>query len=976
MDGIENDNKPDILLEFDNYLTGLQDTIHKQKDFWISEFSEEMSVLELPADFKRSSIKGYKSDSVKFELSCEETERLRSISIGEKSSLYMLWLSIYNILLSKLSNQEDIIVGMPVIVSEHVNTLPLRNYPKSELCFRDFLSILKVRTLACLNNSAYPYEDLIKEIKLEQDISRNPLFDVMFLYKGVDEPGLKIPTLSSQKYNCGQNFAKFDLTLSVDLALLVTEVDGKLCLSFEYSIDLFKKETIERFVSYVKKIVSTVIANPDERISEIEIVSETEKLQILYEFNDTVVNFPREKTIKEAFEETVIDNLNADAVVFKGEVLTYEALNERSNQMANEIVINGIQKGSFIGILLPRSTEMLVSLLGVLKAGCAYIPIDPAYPVDRIKYIIENSGFSLLLSAPSLYEIYTQFDKSVKVLDATSGDIFKNNKENLKTEFLSSNPAYLIYTSGSTGNPKGITIENRNVINFIQGVTNKIHFTKGSTILCLTTISFDIFVLESILPLLKGLRVVLTDSKEPGILSKLIRDHNIDYLQITPSHLKILLSDVNSNDILNRIKILMVGGEAFPTDLLNELSNRKFNGRIYNMYGPTETTVWSTIKELTYANPINIGVPIANTIIRIIDKNKKLQPIGVVGELCIGGEGLSRGYWNNEQLTSDKFITDPITNEGKVFQTGDLGKWLPDGNIECLGRIDNQIKLRGFRIELGEIECNLMSYGKIKEAIVVVHEKEKNANLVAYYTSDGEITATELRDYLSRMLPDYMVPAFYVHLTSIPLTPNGKINRKALPNPKIKKTDDYIAPSSEIEKKLVDIWADVLGINKEVIGIDHNFFMLGGNSLNAIKTVHKLKEYIQNIRPNDIFVHPTIRELTDLYSIKTENNSKKYRDVFDIENKLKEIFNMEARLFKYKLSNNMNLIVLFLDKKITTNKINFIKFIESELEEAYQPHYIIENERMIVSNDQEREISMKEKDFFRFIYKMRLFVSF
>ncbi len=478
---------------------------------------------------------------------------------------------------------------------------------------------------------------------------------------------------------------------------------------------------------------------------------------------------------------------------------------------------------------------------------------------------MEDSELNLLLTQPSLNNIYSQLDKTITLLDATSEDIYTYDKENLRDNFLSSALAYLIYTSGSTGRPKGIMIEHKSVINFIKGVTDKIHFAQDNTILCLTTISFDIFVLESILPLLNGLKIILADSTEQKdlyALASLISEQSVDFLQITPSHLKILLSNGSGENLLKKIKVLMVGGEAFPVELLNELRKNKYSGKVYNMYGPTETTVWSTIKELTFANSINIGVPIANTVIRIIDNNNKLQPIGIAGELCIGGEGIARGYWKNDQLTSEKFIVDPITKDGKVFRTGDLARWLPDGSIECLGRTDTQVKIRGLGIELGEIESQLLSHSEIKEAVVYVKEKEGDKYLVAYYVSEKEV---ELRNYLSQKLPDYMVPAFYVHLESLPLTPNGKVNLKALPDTEINAGNGYIPPSNETEETLVAIWSEVLKIDKELISVNRSFFELGGHSILAMNLVNQIQKKLEvKLGLPELFRNPTIKGLSEI----------------------------------------------------------------------------------------------------------------
>lgn len=985
MNNMENTNKQkvaDILSTTNDYYVEQQEIISRQKDFWVSEFSEEINALELPMDFKRPSIKGYENGSVKFELNTEETEKLKSISAKEGSSIDMALLSVYTILLSKLSNLEDIIVGVPVIVSEHVNTLSLRNHPKGELRFREFLSLLTVRTLTCLNNKSYPFEELIKDLKLEPDISRNPLFDIMFTYQNIDEPEGR-PALNFKPHNSGDSIAKFDLTLLVDLTLLITETDGKLLLNFEYSTELFKKETMERFIACFRKIVSTVLDNADVKISDIEIITDKETERILYVFNNTIADYPKTKTIIDLFEEQVKKTPEKVALIYDGGVLTFKELKDWSDKVAIYLrEEKGVGVGDLVGVMLERGRDLMLSIFGIIKSGAAYVPINPEYPAERINSIIEDSRLKVLITKD---QYINGFPKASYIVNLDR-EIEKIERTRIKEFFpgiSSTDLMYVIYTSGSTGKPKGVMIEHHSVVNRLLWMQKEYPITEHDVILQKTPVVFDVSVWELFWWSITGASLCLLKpggEKDPLEITDAINKNKVTTMHFVPSMLNAFLSALDTDfdySKLSSLQYVFASGEALKPEyvnLFNKSIYKNCGAGLINLYGPTEATVdvsYFVCKHDEECKVVPIGKPIDNIQLYVLDKNRQLVPIGVKGELYIAGVGLARGYLHNKELTNEKFVHNPFGG-GRIYKTGDFARWLPDGNIEYLGRIDDQVKIRGFRIELGEIESQLSSYGEIKEAIVIVKEKEKNPYLVAYYTSDEDIPAIELRNFLSGKLPEYMVPAFYVQIKTIPLTPNGKLNRKALPDPKIKTDDDYIAPTSIIEKKLVEIWAETLGMHREVIGIHHNFFMIGGNSLIAIKTVQKLKDIIPDISTNDIFVHPTIRELADLFTRKHAHEGKRYNNVSQIEEKLKEKFDIEAQLLTYKLSNNKELIILFLNKTFTADKKSFFKFIEAEIDDQCQPHYIIENKHINTLNDQEKVIAIKEKAFFRFIYKMRL----
>lgn len=864
---------PELRLQYKDYAVWQQGEYQKElldkKEFWLNEFKDEVPVLELPTDFIRPITKSYAGGKTGFELAKEETEQLRQIAEKEGSTMFMVMLSLYNILFSKIGDKEDIVVGTSTVGRQHadieniigvfINTVPLRNYPKRDLTFKAFLADVKTRSLASFDNQAYPYEALIEELNVARDISRNPLFETFFQYNYVNKQSSDsaTPKAASQSISSTEIVSKFDISMRA------SEHDGKIRCIIEYATALFRQETIEKMISYFRKIVNAVLHNPEIKLSDIEIITDAEKQQLLGEFNDTEVSYPKEASIVSLFEDQVKANPEGIALSIEGKEFTYLQINEHANAIAGCLREKyHVKSGDLVGLLLERDQYLIPSILGVLKSGGAYVPLDPEYPIERIQYIAQDSGIELLLTAPDLSGIYQQLE-NITAVDISAIEV-SGHKEAYNV--ASDDMAYMIYTSGSSGQPKGVMIEHRNVVNFVTGVTNKIHFDSERAILCHTTISFDIFVLETILPLLNGMKIVLAtnnDQKDPAALVKLIQSQHIEYLQITPSQLKLLLASGHNENILNSIKTLMVGGEAFSEDLLLDLK-KQYNGLIYNMYGPTETTVWSTIHDLTYSNTVSIGKPIANTFVRIIDSQGNLVPVGVNGELCIGGEGVARSYWKREELTKQKFIKDPVNKKDIIYRTGDLAKWLSDGTIRFVGRIDNQVKIRGHRIELGEVEFQLAKLEGIAESAVIVNEKGGDKHLAAYYVATGNVVASDIREFLLKKLPEYMVPSVFIPIDAMPLTPNKKIDRKALRTIEMAVGDDHVAPATEVEEKLVEIWSEVLLLNPEQIGVTKSFFELGGHSLNAVTVVNKIyNAFNVEYSLRELFFNPTIKAIAE-----------------------------------------------------------------------------------------------------------------
>ena len=867
----------------------------KAEEYWVNRFAGKIPVLSLPTDYPRPPIQEFAGSSISFKLGNNLTKDLYKLAMKSGATLYMVLLSAFNILLSRYTGEDDIVVGSVVAGRNHsdiesmvgifLNNLAMRNFPKSEMKFKEFLDSVNENSLKAFEYQHYQYEKLVEKLNVNRDLSRNPLFDVFFVLQNLDTPEIQSGGLKFAKYN-------YDLGTSIfDIFFQAYEKKGSLTLLFEYRTKLFKRETVERMGIHFINILRVITNNPEVKLFEIDMLSAKEKSQLLVEFNATETDYPFEKTISELFETQVEKTPDSVALVFEDQQLTYRELNEKANKLARVLRERGTRADSIVGIMVERSLEMIIGILGVLKAGGAYLPIDPKYPEDRIRFMLEDSEAGILLAGNGQLSI--ENGNSITIINVYEDDLHLgggSNLEEIETSNLkvintSSDLAYVIYTSGSTGKPKGVMLQHRSVNNFITGVKQKIEFIPGKTILCLTTISFDIFVLETLLPLTNGLKVVIANEEEqidPKKLGGLISNNKIDMLQVTPSRMKLIMDADRELRCLGNVKEIMIGGEALHQDLLEAL-NRYYGKKIYNMYGPTETTVWSTIKNLSGINKITIGNPIANTRIYILDKSGKQQPIGVAGELCIAGDGLARGYLKRPELTSEKFVSDPFIN-GKfemengrfkedncplMYKTGDLVKWLPDGDIEFLGRIDHQVKIRGYRIELGEIETRMLEHPMVREAVVTAkQDTQGNMYLCAYFVADSGLNSSELsnvaalRLHMSSGLPEYMIPSYFVQLESMPLTPNGKTDRKALPGHEgnINTGAIYEAPANELEEKLAAIWQNILGLER--VGVNDNFFDLGGHSLKATTLVSRInKELSVEVSLTDVFKAPTVRLL-------------------------------------------------------------------------------------------------------------------
>lgn len=839
----------------------------KTKDYW----KKELDGYKKLAFYKKHKETGEELKSIEYENRNADQLLLKDIKACAKkygTDVRTIMFSAYLYMLQMISYENDIVVGLvennrpncedsDKILGCFLNTIPVRMKFEEAMTWENF--VLKVKE-KLLELKSYGRISLLEIANIcnEKFSSDSPLFNTMFYYTDFHIlEGINIGELKEDQVLEVDNYERTNTSLDIAISTTFNELN----IRATYQLDVFDKQDIDKLLDYYMNILDKIIHHGSEQIRKEKVLTKYERHQMTEVFNKTDERLYDKNTVTALFDQQAENNPDDIALVFQSGQMTYRELKEKSEKLACFLKNQGVQRDNLIGIMVKPSMEMLIGILGILKSGAAYLPIDPGYPADRIHYMLEKSNAKVLLvDSDSGNNIIFNGEK----IEINDERIYSNDASCFTDTTKAHNLAYVIYTSGSTGNPKGVMIEHEAVTNFIKGVTKRIGFSKDSSILALTTISFDIFVLETLLPLTQGLKVVIADEeqqKDARLLKELILRSDIDMLQMTPSRLQMLAAYDKELDCLADVKVIMVGGEPFNEILLHQLQKKK-NLRIYNMYGPTETTVWSTIQDLTDEQNINIGKPISNTKIFIVDKNNELLPLGIPGELCIGGNGLARGYFGNEKLTREKFINSPLNPEEKIYKTGDLVRWLPDGDIEFMGRLDHQVKIRGFRIECGEIESNLKQYEGIKQAIVTDKE-DRNGNkyLCAYFVADREILNAELREHLLKKLPDYMIPSYFVQLDKFPLTPNGKIDRKKLlaPNELMVKSAPFVAPTNEMEETIAKIWREVL--NTQKIGIHDNFIEVGGDSIKAMQVVSRLSNLGLNVSIKDLLLTGTIKEL-------------------------------------------------------------------------------------------------------------------
>ncbi|MBN3990706.1 MAG: amino acid adenylation domain-containing protein [Nostoc sp. NMS2] len=847
------------------------DVLQSQLSYWQQQLASAPALLSLPTDRPRPAVQTFAGAYQEFVLSVELTDRLEKLSQEQGCTLFMTLLAAYNTLLYRYTKQSDILVGSTIanrdrseiegLIGFFVNNLVMRTNLAGNPSFSELLTRVREVALSAYSHQNLPFEMLVEALQPERDLSHTPIFQVMFVLQNapiseVELSGLTVSPLMSKGIT-----AKFDLTL-----IMQNTATGLIGV-WEYNTDLFDASTIKRMSNHFVTLLSAIVANPQQQISQLPLLTEVEQRQLLVEWNNTQADYPSDRSIHQLFEEQVKRTPDAVAVVFDNQQLTYYQLNCRANQLAHYLRSLGVKPDVLVGICVERSLDMVVGLLGILKAGGAYLPLDPEYPQERLSFMLEDAQVSVLLTQKRLIQRLPECQAKLVCLDESWEQIAQNNQDNPTSGVKAFHLAYVIYTSGSTGRPKGVMVEHKGLCNLTQAQIQTFGLHSDSRVLQFASFSFDASIWEIVLALGSGATLYLgtKDSLLPGKpLIEQLRDRCITNITLPPSALAVMPVEE-----LPALQTIIVGGEACSAELIRQWSaGRNF----FNAYGPTEATVCATIAKCTEDDEkISIGRAIANTQVYILDENLQPVPVGVPGELHIGGVGLARGYLNRPELTQEKFISNPF-GSGRLYKTGDLVRYLPDGNIEYIGRIDNQVKIRGFRIELAEIETLLGQHGDVQICCVIAHEGTPgNKRLVAYIVPQKDVTLTpdELRQFLANKLPGYMVPAAFVILESLPLTPNGKVDRRALPNPDLhQELSDYVMPKTEVERIIAGIWQKALAVEK--VGIYNNFFELGGHSLLLVKINQQLQEKLGlELSIVNMFNYPTIHSLSQYLSAKT-----------------------------------------------------------------------------------------------------------
>lgn len=838
-----------------------QKHIKKQKEWWCDQFIEEVSHINLPTDYSRPKVMTYEGETINFSLSEVVSNDIKGIVKEEKTTLFAVLISIFNILLAKLSNTDDIVIGTPIAgrrtvdlaktMGMFVNTLALRNFPKSNLTFLDFLNQVKHNVLQAFDNQDYQFEELINELNIVKDTGRHPLFDVMFVLTNVEEKELKIGELIVEPMISNHTNSKFDLTLEC-------QNSGKeLSFSLQYYKSVFKRETIERIIGYFKSIIQSICFDRNIRISEIDYIADSEKFKLISEYNKTSINWPVGKAIHQLFENQVEESPEHIALHFQGEHMTYADLNAKSNRLAWMLIQKGVGIGTIVGLNVRHSFEMIVGILGILKTGGCYLPIDTYSPIERKHFLIQESEMKLILTDTPDFKS----EKNIEYINLKEERIYSEKNINPGKTVKSENPAYIIYTSGSTGRPKGVVVSHSSLVNYINWAGNVYNEGSNLNFPLYSSISFDLTVTSLFTPIVNGAAIYIYDTQSKEFtIDSILEENNLGVMKLTPAHLQILTEEKLNE---SNIKVFIVGGEELSTGLASKVNS---NISVYNEYGPTEATVGCMIykynPDTDKGQSVPIGIAAGNQEVYILDSKQMIVPVGVVGELCIGGNGLALGYLNNLELTSSKFIDHPFKEGEKLYRTGDLTRWLANGNMEFIGRVDDQVKIRGFRVELGEIQKVLSRFKYVNDSLVIAKKEVSNTILVGYYTSGIEIDRNEVRNYMLKKLPNYMVPSFFMRVDEIPLTQNGKIDYRRLPKYDLKNNSDYVGPRNEMEKNVVEIWEDVLDVKGYKVSVYDNFFELGGNSISLLTLNSKIrKKFDIELSISDLMVSPTINDI-------------------------------------------------------------------------------------------------------------------
>jgi amino acid adenylation domain-containing protein len=851
--------------------------------FWTEKLRGAPAVLDLPLDRPRPAVASYRGNRRRFQLGSELVAKVRDLSRGEKASLYNVLTAGWNALLDRYTGQGEISLGIPVpaatgpicgrLIGFFTESQVLRTSLAGDPTFRELIGRVQRGVVEVHSHKALPFAQVVEALKPERDLSYSPFFQVKLDWRDreaqlqfVGLPGIEVEPLLSQTQ-----------TSTVDFSVFLSDAGDDISMEIEYNTDIFDEERIARMAGHYFTLLEAAAAHPEGKISSLPLLTAPEREELVVGFNRTQVDYPQGRYIHELFSDQAAKTPNAIALVFEGRKLTYRELDAKSNQLARYLRKLGVKTDTLVGVCAERSLEMVIALYGIVKAGGAYVPIDPDYPAQRLEFMLKDSAVSLLLTQAHLIPNLPPSPAQMVSLDADWSTIAAESDAPPETRIRGKDLAYMIYTSGSTGQPKGAMNTHEAILNRLQWMQEAYQLTAGDCVLQKTPFSFDVSVWEFFWPLMYGARLVVAQPgghRDPGYLAQIIAREKVTTLHFVPSMLQIFLGEEGLAASCASVKRVICSGEALPLEAQRRFFATLGAAELHNLYGPTEAAVdvtyWACQRDSTL-HTVPIGRPIANTQIYLLDPQLQPVPLGHAGELHIGGIGLARGYHGRPELTAQKFIRDPFSSDpqARLYKTGDLARFLPDGTIEYLGRLDHQVKLRGFRIELGEIEELLNQHPGVAASTVMAREDTPgDQRLVAYLVAGKEpVPAAILRDHLRSKLPDYMVPSAFVTLPELPLSPNGKVDRKALPKPDAEVTVDrphFVAPGTEVEIALAKIWSDVLNLLQ--VGLNDNFFEIGGNSMLAMLLIRRMARELGFSIPIPVFFqNSTVGKLAAIY---------------------------------------------------------------------------------------------------------------
>lgn len=890
------DPLPELPIQYADFAVWQRDRIRDeflatQLHYWKQQLKGELPVLQLPTDRPRPNSTTFSGAKQYFKFSASLTNALRQLSQQEDSTLFMSLLAAFNILLYRYTNQEDILIGSPIanrnraelegMLGLFVNTLVLRNNLNGNPSFCELLHRVREVTLDAYAHQDLPFEMLVEELQPERDLSRNPLYEVMFVLQNTPTSVHEVSglTLRTLEFDSG--------TSQLDIFLSISESEHGLTGCLEYNTDIFDSTTITQFINNFQTLLENIVVNPQQRLSELSLLNASEQEQLLFEFNQNIADYPHDATLHQLFEQQVEQTPCSLALISESEKLTYRQLNHRVNQLVYYLQKQGVTTYSLVALCLERSIDMIVGILAILKAGGAYIPLDPSYPVERLNFMLADSQASLLITKQEILEKISLSSAKTVCLDIHKNEIDRESLENPIDTLEAGNLAYIIYTSGSTGTPKGVQGTHRGTVNGLYWLWKTYPFTQGEVCCQKTAISFVDSVWEIFAPLLQGIPTVIINNAtvlDSQSFIETLAHHKVTRIVLVPSLLRLFLDNYSHLvKKLSQLKLWITSGEALSVKLVQTFQELIPEAKLINLYGSSEVSANATYYDTSLlpnqVHSVPIGRPIDNTQIYVLNQDLQLTPLVVIGELYIGGDGLAKGYLHRPELTQERFIDNPFIPGHKIYKTGDLVRYLKDGNLEYLGRHDEQVKIRGFRVELGEITTAIAQHPDVQESVVVARDDaQENQCLIAYVVTDKQDIAAQLLSYLQHKLPNYMVPSVFVVLDALPLTPNSKVDKRALPNNEIIRQNtnkSFVAPRNFTELALVKIWGNLL--NTSPIGVTDNFFELGGHSFLAVRLMALIQDrFGHNLPLSTLFENPTIEKLAAVVTQPSRKSSNSH----------------------------------------------------------------------------------------------------